>query len=116
MASRPPQLRQSFLLTRAVVALVPVAGFALVSSRSVTRIVERQATEHGQDVASHVAALVTVYLHERRREAEALARSPAIVRAALAGAQQATSQRLPHPEVPGPERMFPQRPGGAAGP
>src|ERR1041385_1343922 len=109
MASRTPQLRQSFLLTGAVVALVLVTAFALVSSRSVTRIVERQATEHGQDVASHVAALVTVYLHERRREAEALARSPAIVRAALEASQQATSQRLPQLEIPALERMFNQR-------
>jgi methyl-accepting chemotaxis protein len=109
MASRTPQLRQSFLLTGAVVALVLVTAFALVSSRSVTRIVERQATEHGQDVASHVAALVTVYLHERRREAEALARSPAIVRAALEASQQATSQRLPQLDIPALERMFNQR-------
>ncbi|HYS00520.1 MAG TPA: methyl-accepting chemotaxis protein [Gemmatimonadales bacterium] len=109
MSSRTPQLRQSFLLMGAVVALVLVAGFALLSSRSVTRIVERQANERDQDVATHVASLVGMYLRERRREAEALARSPAIVRAALDGSQQAISRRLPQLDTPTLERMFSQR-------
>src|SRR5436305_2840075 len=109
MSSRTRQLRQSFLLTGAVVALVLVTGFGLLSSRSVTRIVERQANERGQDVATHVASLVGMYLQERRREAEALARSPAVVRAALDGSQQAISQRLPQLDIPTLERMFNQR-------
>src|SRR6266446_9804723 len=109
MSSRTQQLRQSFLLMGAVVALVLVAGFALFSSRSVTRIVERQANERGQDMATHVASLVGMYLRERRREAEALARSPAVVRAALDGSHQAISQRLPQLDTPTLERMFKQR-------
>src|SRR2546427_4694852 len=109
MSSRTQQLRQSFLLMGAVVALVLVAGFALFSSRSVTRIVERQANERGQDMATHVASLVGMYLRERRREAEALARSPAVVRAALDGSQQAISRRLPQLATPTLERMFNQR-------
>src|SRR5882724_1218863 len=109
MSSRTQQFRQSFLLTGAVVALVLVTAFALLSSRSVTRIVERQANERGRDVATHVASLVGMYLRERRREAEALARSPAIVRAALDGAQQAISQGLPRVDTPTLERMFNQR-------
>src|SRR5256714_8920513 len=109
MSSRTQPLRQSFLLTGAVVALVLVTGFALLASRSVTRIVERQANERGQDVATHVASLVGMYLQERRREAEALARSPAVVRAALDGSQQAISQRLPQLDTPTLERMFAQR-------
>ena len=109
MSSRTQQLRQSFLLMGAVVALVLVAGFALLSSRSVTRIVERQADGRGQDVATHVASLVGMYLRERRREAEALARSPAVVRAALDGSQQAISRRLPQLDTPTLERMFNQR-------
>src|SRR5438445_681734 len=109
MSSRTQQLRQSFLLMGAVVALVLVAGFALFSSRSVTRIVERQANERGQDMATHVASLVGMYLRERRREAEALARSPAVVRAALDGSQQAISRRLPQLDTPTLERMFNQR-------
>src|SRR5438105_2610262 len=109
MSSRTQQLRQSFLLMGAVVALVLVAGFALFSSRSVTRVVERQANERGQDMATHVASLVGMYLRERRREAEALARSPAVVRAALDGSQQAISRRLPQLDTPTLERMFNQR-------
>src|SRR5881398_790584 len=109
MASRTQQLRQSFLLMGAVVALVLVAWFALLSSRSVTRIVERQANERGQDMATHVASLVGMYLRERRREAEALAWSPAVVRAALDGSQQAISRRLPQLDTPTLERMFNQR-------
>ena len=109
MSSRTQLFRQSFLLTGAVVALVLVAAFALLSSRSVTRIVERQANERGRDVATHVASLVGMYLRERRREAEALARSPAIVRAALDGSQQAISQGLPRVDTPTLERMFNQR-------
>src|SRR5882762_2416972 len=109
MASRTQQFRQSFLLTGAVVALVLVTGFALVSSRSVTRIVERQADERGRDVATHAASLVGMYLRERRREAEALARSPAVVRAALDGSQQAITQGLPRLDTPTLERMFNQR-------
>src|SRR6267143_4439632 len=109
MASRTQQFRQSFLLTGAVVALVLVTGFALLSGRSVTRVVERQANERGQDVATQVASLVGMYLRERRREAEALARSPALVRAALDGSQQAISQRLPRVDTPTLERMFNQR-------
>src|SRR5438046_10644686 len=95
MSSRTQQFRQSFLLTGAVSALVLVMGFALLSSRSITRIVERQANERGQDVAAHAAALVEMDLQERPREAEALARPPARVRAALDGPQQAVSQPLP---------------------
>ena len=109
MSSRTQQFRQSFLLTGAVVALVLVTGFALLSSRSVTRIVERQANERGQDVATHASFLVGMYLRERRREAEALARSPAVVRAALDGSHQAISQRLPQLDTPTLERMFNQR-------
>src|SRR5881396_1223856 len=109
MSSRTQQLRQSFLLTGAVVALVLVTGFALLSSRSVTRIVERQANERGQDMATHVASVVGLYLRERRREAEALAQSPAVVRAALDGSQQAISQRLLQVDTPTLERMFNQR-------
>src|SRR2546425_12376622 len=106
MSSRTPLFRQSFLLTGAVVALVLRTGFALLSSRSVTRIVERQANERGRDVATHVASLVGMYVRERRREAEALARSPAVVRAALDGSQQAISQGLPRVDTRTLERMF----------
>jgi methyl-accepting chemotaxis protein len=109
MSSRTPQLRQSFLVTGAAVALVLVTGFALLSSRSASRIVERQANARGQDLATHVASLVELYLRERRHEAEALAGSPAVVRAALEASQAAVRQRLPQLDIPTLERMFNQR-------
>src|SRR3989475_9776816 len=105
MSSRTQQLRQSFLLMGAVVALVLVAGFALFSSRSVTRIVERQANERGQDIAPHVASLVGMYLRERRREAEGPARSPAGGRAGLRGSPQRISPLPPRLAPPTPERV-----------
>src|SRR6184192_860885 len=109
MSSRTPQLRQSFLVTGAAVALVLVTGFALLSSRSASRIVERQANARGQDLATHVASLVDLYLRERRHEAEALAGSPAVVRAALEASQAALRQRLPPLDIPTLERTFNQR-------
>src|SRR5437870_9630473 len=109
MSSRTPQLRQSFLVTGAAVALVLVTGFALLSSRNASRIVERQANARGQDLETHVASLVELYLRERRREAEALAGSPAVVRAALEASQAALRQRLPQLDIPTLERMFNQR-------
>src|SRR5256885_15124571 len=108
MSSRTQQFRQSFLLTGAVVALV-VTGFALLSSRSVTRIVERQANERGQDMATHAASLVGMYLRERRREADALARSPAVGGAGLDGWQQAIRPRLPQLHTPPLERRVNHR-------
>src|SRR5437763_17042272 len=102
MSSRTQQLRQSFLLMGAVVALVLVAGFALFSSRSVTRVVERQANERGRDMATHDAPLVGMYLRERRRDAEALARSPAAARSALDGRQPAIGR--PRPRLGAPPR------------
>src|SRR2546421_7133331 len=109
MPSRPPQRRQSFRVPGAAVALVLGRGFALLSSRSASRIVERQANARGQDLATHVAALLDLYLRERRREAEALAGAPAVVRAALEASQAAVRQRLPQLDIPTLERMFNQR-------
>src|SRR5256885_1258194 len=109
MASRTPQLRQSFLLTGVGVALVLVIGFAALSGNTAQRTVEQQAQDRGQDVALRVAALVNQYLQERRHEAEALAASPAVVRAALDAAQQAVKDKLPPLDIATLERMFNQR-------
>jgi methyl-accepting chemotaxis protein len=109
MSSRPQQFRQSFLLTGALVALGLVTAFALLSSHSATRVVERQADERGHDIASHVASLVDLYLRERHQEAAALARSPAVVRAAVDASQQSVRQRLTQLDIPTLERMFIQR-------
>src|SRR5438874_2405184 len=109
MASRTPQLRQSFLLTGVGVALILVIGFAALSGNTAQRTVEQQAKDRGQDVALRVAALVNQYLQERRHEAEALAASPAVVRAALDAAQQAVKDKLPPLDIATLERMFNQR-------
>lgn len=109
MSSRARQFRPSFLLTGALVALGLVTAFALLSSRSATRVVQQQANARGQDVASHVASLVSLYLRERHQEAEALARSPAVVRAAVDASQQAVRQRLTQLDIPTLERTFNQR-------
>src|SRR5881275_894670 len=109
MASRTPQLRQSFLLTGVGVALVLVIGFAALSGNTAQRTVEQQAKDRGQDVALRVAALVNQYLQERRHEAEALAASPAVVRAALDAAQQAVKDKLPPLDIATLERTYNQR-------
>src|SRR5438034_52883 len=109
MASRTPQLRQSFLVTGAGVALVLVIAFATLSGNSAQRTAERQAQDLGQDAATRVATLVDQYLRERRHEAEALAASPAVVRAAIDAAQQGTQEKLPRLDIPTLERMFAQR-------
>src|SRR2546423_14795215 len=106
MSSRTPQLRQSFLVTGAAVALVLVTGFALLSSRSASRIVERQANARGQDLATHVASLVDLYLRERRHEAEALAGSPPPGPAPPAGPRAPPRPRPPPPHNPPPRRVF----------
>src|SRR5256885_16943640 len=116
MSSRTPQLRQSFLVTGAAVALVLVTGFALLSSRSASRIVERQANARGQDLATHVASLVDPYLRERRHEAEALAGSPPRVRAPLEASQAAPRPRPPPLDLPTPERAFDPPPEAGARP
>src|SRR2546423_14762828 len=100
MSSRTPQLRQSFLVTGAAVALVLVTGFALLSSRSASRIVERQANARGQDLATHVASLVDLYLRERRHEAEALAGSPARGPAPPQASPAPPRPRPPHLDIP----------------
>src|SRR5213076_2059461 len=106
MASRTPQLRQSFLVTGAGVALVLVIAFAALSGTTAQRTVEQQANDLGQDAATRAATLVDQYLRERRHEAEALAASPAVVRAAVEAAQQAVKDKLPPLDVPTLERMF----------
>src|SRR5881275_279585 len=106
MASRTPQLRQSFLVTGAGVALVLVIAFATLSGNSAQLTAERQAQDLGQDAEAAVATLVDQYLRCRRHEAEALAASPAGAPAAIDAAQQATQEKLPGPDMPTLERMF----------
>ena len=109
MSSRIAQFRPSFLVTGGAVALALVTALALLSSHSASGIAERQANARGRDMATDVAVLVDQYLRERRHEAEALAHSPALVRAALDASQQASRQRLPALDAGTLERQFAQR-------
>ncbi len=95
MASKLQQLRQRFLVTGAAVALGLVIILAILTGNSATVVLRQQADDRGRDVASRVAALVSQYLRERRHEAEALAASPLVVRAALAASQQPGQQADP---------------------
>src|SRR5438034_10340559 len=100
MASRTPQLRQSFLLTGVGVALVLVIGFAALSGNTAQRTVEQQAKDRGQNVALRVAALVNQNLRDRRHEAEPLPPPPAVWRAPLDAAQRAAKAKPPPPAPP----------------
>src|SRR5207237_4578318 len=72
-------------------------------------IVEGQAREQGQDVATRVATAVDQYLRERRHEGEVLALSPALIRAAVNGSQRAVREGLLQMDRSTLERMFGQR-------
>src|SRR5256886_8859687 len=109
MGSGAQESRQVSLPAGVGFARVLVNGFAALSGIRAQRTVEQQAQDRGQDVALRVAALVNQYLQERRHEAEALAASPAVVRAALDAAQQAVKDKLPPLDIATLERMFNQR-------
>jgi len=109
MASRLQQLRQRFLLTGAGIALAVVLTIAWAAGASTTATLRRQADERGRDVAVRVAGLVSQYLRERRREAEILAASPAIVAAAQTATADVVTRKLDLLDVPTLERIFSQR-------
>ena len=109
MIGRIRQLRQRFVLTGAGAALVVVAILAWGTAARTTAILERQADERGVDVATRVAGLVTQYLRERRREAELLAASPAVVAAARLATTDVVTRQLDGIEIPALERLFIQR-------
>lgn len=109
MSSQVQQLRNRFVLTGAVLAFGVVIVGAWITSNRADAILRRQANERGVDLAVRVASLVTQYLHERRREAEALARSPAVFRVARQVSQEAAAQGLDRMDIPTLERTFAQR-------
>ncbi len=106
MTSRSQQLRQSFLLTGAGISLAVVVGLAVLAGNSASRLLRRQGDERGRDVAARVAALVSQYLRERRSEAEALAASPQVIRAARAAGQEVVRRGLDRLDIPTLERQF----------
>ena len=106
MATRIQQLRQSFLVTGAAVALALVVVLAVVTAHEAGSTLEDLANRRGTEVATRAASLVTSYLRERRHEAEALALSPAIIAAALEASQQSSAQGLDRLDIPALERQF----------
>ncbi|MBI1968017.1 MAG: methyl-accepting chemotaxis protein [Gemmatimonadetes bacterium] len=109
MARHFQRNRQRFLLMGAGVAIAVVIALAWAASARTSAMLRRQADERGRDVATRVAALVTQYLRERRREAEILAASPTVVAAARRATEDAARRRLDQLDVPSLERLFAQR-------
>ncbi len=109
MSSQFQQLRRRFVLTGAALAFGAVFAGAWLASNHAGNVLRRQANERGVDVAVRIAALITHYLQERRREAEALARSPAVVRAARQASQDVVTRGLDRQDVPTLERTFAER-------
>src|SRR5260370_9710917 len=100
MATRTQQLRQSFLVTGAAVALALVIVLAVVAAHEASGTLNDLADRRGTEVAIRVARLATSYLRDRRHEAEALARSPAIIAAAQHASQKPAPPGLHRPAGP----------------
>src|ERR1044072_5094035 len=79
MAIKSQQLRQSFLVSGAGIAVLLVLFVAWITSNRVGNVLEQQADVRGRDVATRVAAMVTQYLKERRREVGSLASEPGLL-------------------------------------
>src|ERR1700752_3860387 len=106
MAIKSQQLRQSFLLSGAVAAVLLVGLVAWVTSNRVGAVLEQQADVRGRDVATRAAAIVTQYLKERRREAVSLAGQPQLIAAVGEAGQAAAARGLDRIPIPDLERMF----------
>src|SRR6185503_1724959 len=109
MANQVQQLRRRFVLTGAGLAFGAVIALAWITSNRAEAVLQREANERGVDLTVRVAALVTHYLNERRREAELLAASPAVIRAARAAGQDVVARGLDRLDIPAVEAMFAQR-------
>ena len=106
MAIKSQQLRRSVLISGSGIAVLLVAFVAWLTSSRVGRVLEQQADVRGRDVATRVAAIISQYLKERRREVVALASLPqlgSLVRQAGADVTSRGLDRLPIPEL---EQMF----------
>src|SRR5712691_6387958 len=106
MAIKSQQLRQSFLISGAGAAVLLVVFVAWVTSNRVGGVLEQQADARGRDDATRVAAIVTQYLKERRREAMALASEPQLVTAVRDAGQSAVTRGLDRTAIPDLERAF----------
>src|ERR1041385_5829884 len=92
MAIKSQQLRQSFLVSGAGIAVLLVLFVAWITSNRVGNVLEQQADVRGRDVATRVAAIVTQYLKERRREVVSLASEPGLLGAVRDAGQAAVTR------------------------
>ncbi|MEX2155607.1 MAG: methyl-accepting chemotaxis protein [Gemmatimonadales bacterium] len=106
MAIKSQQLRQSFLISGAGAAVLLVVFVAWLTSNRVGHILEQQADVRGRDVATRVAAIVTQYLKERRREVVSLASMPQLVAAVRQAGQDVVARGLDRMAIPELERTF----------
>src|SRR6266571_3249796 len=106
MAIKSQQLRQSFLISGAGAAVLLVVFVAWITSNRVGRVLEQQADVRGRDDATRVAAIVTQYMRERRREVTTLASEPQVIAAVQDAAQAAAARGLDRMPIPDLERAF----------
>lgn len=106
MAIKSQQLRQSFLVSGAGAAVLLVVLVAWLTSNRVGRVLEQQADVRGRDVATRVAAIVTQYLKERRREVVSLASQPQLMATVRDAGQSAAGRGLDRLAIADLERMF----------
>jgi methyl-accepting chemotaxis protein len=115
MAIKSQYLRQSFLISGAGAAVLLVIFVAWITSNRVGAVLSEQADARGDDIATRVAALVTLYMRERRHEITGLASVPALVDRVRAAGQEAAARGLDRLPVAALERSFdPNR--GLSGP
>jgi len=106
MAIKSQQLRQSFLISGAGIAVLLVVFVAWLTSNRVGHVLEQQADVRGHDVATRVAAIVTQYLKERRREVVSLSSQPQVVAAVRKASQDVVARGLDRTPIPDLERAF----------
>src|SRR5688572_7144647 len=106
MSIKSQQLRQSFLISGAGAAVLLVVFVAWLTSNRVGAVLEQQADFRGRDVATRVAAIVTQYLKERRREVVSLASQPQLIAAIREAGQSAAARGLDRVPIADLERMF----------
>ena len=106
MATKSQQLRQSFLLSGAGAAVLLVLLVAWITSNRVGSVLEQQADVRGRDIGTRVAAIVSQYLKERRREVVSLASQPQLIAAVRSAGQAAAARGLDRMAIPDLERAF----------
>ncbi|MGH7700788.1 MAG: methyl-accepting chemotaxis protein, partial [Gemmatimonadales bacterium] len=106
MPTKSQQLRQRFLYTGAGVAVAFVVLLAAVTGARARRLLQDQAHDRGRDLARRVAATVTQYVDERRREVQAFATQPELVRLVRQAASEVVDRGWDRAEIPALERQF----------